>query len=150
MPGFEYPPVSFYFKVEIDGFPDDLGFQSVDGLKVDIPFSDKWEEGGENTYTHKFPTRLSYGDLTLKRGILIGSDLIQWFEFALQLFIFAPRDITVTLMNETGGALDQWVFRNACPKGWDIDSFDATQGKVAVETITLSYQYFYRKGLKPS
>ncbi|HET6990288.1 MAG TPA: phage tail protein, partial [Bacteroidia bacterium] len=121
-------------------------FQSVDGLKVEIPNSEKHEEGGENTFTHRFPGRISFGDLTLKRGMLIGSDLIQWFDFSTQLFIFAPRDITISLMDETGNALDQWVFRNAWPKSWDIEGFKAETSAVAVESIVFSYQYFYRKG----
>lgn len=141
-----YPPVSFHFRVEISGFPGDMGFQTVDGLKVQIG-EDTHEEGGENTYTHRFPKRIAYGDLTLKRGMLIGSDLIEWFNNATQFFIFAPRDVTVTLLNENHEPLDQWVFRNAWPKGWDIEGFDASSGKVAAETITLAYQYFYRVGL---
>lgn len=148
MAGYVYPPVSFYFKVEIDGFPDDLGFQTVDGLDVDISF-EEYHEGGENTYSHKFPQPIKYGDLTLKRGMLLGSDLIDWFNNALQFFIFAPRDVTVTLMNEAGLPLDQWVFRNANPKAWKIDGLDSMSSKVAAETITLSYQYFFRKNLPP-
>jgi phage tail-like protein len=149
MPGPQYPPVSFYFRVEIDGFPGDMGFQTVEGLQVDIPNDETHKEGGENTYTHRFPGRISYGNLTLKRGMLIGSDLIQWFKIATELFVFAPRDITVSLLDETGKPLDQWVFRNAWPKGWDIESFNAESSQVAVEKIMFSYQYFYRKGLKP-
>ena len=142
----QYPPVSFYFKVKIGGFPDDMSFQTVEGLKVSVPNETKHEEGGENTYTHRFPGRISYDDLKLKRGMVIGSDLIQWFDISLQLFIFAPRDITVTLMDAEGGALDEWVFRNAWPKAWDIENFDAESSKLAVESISFSYQYFYRKG----
>jgi phage tail-like protein len=141
-----YPPVSFYFKAEIDGFKGDVSFQSVEGLKASIPNDETHKEGGENTYTHRFPGRISFGELTLKRGMVANSDLIQWFDLSMQLFIFAPRDITVTLMDEKGGAIDQWVFRNAWPKGWDFESFDATTSKVTIESITFSYQYFYRKG----
>jgi phage tail-like protein len=148
MAGFVYPPLSFHFKVEIDGFPGDIGFQSVEGLNVTVP-DIPYAEGGENTFTHRFPDRIKYTDLTLKRGMLLGSDLIQWFDNALQFFIFAPRDVTVTLQNGNNEALEQWVFRNAWPKGWNIENFDSSNGKVAVESIILTYQYFYRKGLTP-
>lgn len=141
-----YPPVSFHFKVEISGFAGEAGFQSVDGLNVTIT-EDTHDEGGENTFTHRFPKRVSYSDLTLKRGMLIGSDLISWFNDAVQNFSFDPRDVTVTLMNGEHQPLDQWVFRNAWPKSWNIESFDAKSGTVAMETIVMSYQYFVRAGL---
>ena len=150
MAGYKYPPVSFYFKVEIAGFPDDLGFQTVNGLDVDIPYGDTYTEGGENTFVHRFPTPISYGDLELKRGMLIGSDLIQWFNNALKFFIFAPRDVTVTLMDPSGAPLDRWMFRNACPKSWKVSGFDSMSSQVVTDTITLSYQYFVREGLKPT
>lgn len=150
MPGPNYPPVSFYFKVKISGFPDDMAFQTVSGIKAEIPNSVKHAEGGENTYTHRFPDRISFGDLTLKRGMLLGSDLIQWFDISLQLFIFAPRDITVTLMDASGNELDAWVFRNAWPRSWEVDNFDAKTSQLATESIIFSYQYFYRKGPKLS
>ena len=149
MPEFVYPPVGFHFRVEVNGFPDDIGFQAVEGLDSGTMTEFTHAEGGENTYTHRFPDRLKYGDLTLKRGVLLGSALIQWFEAALQLFIFAPRDVTVTLLNSNHEPLEQWVFRNAWPKQWKVDNLSSETGtKVLAETIVLAYQYFYRKGLK--
>jgi len=144
MAGF-YPPVSFHFKVEIKGFEGEANFQSVEGLNADIPVQE-YQEGGENTFTHRFPNRIAYSDLTLKRGMVIGSALIQWFKDA-QLFIFAPRDLTVTLLNSEHQPLEQWEFRNAWPKGWHVENFDAMSGKVAVENIILAYQYFTRTKL---
>lgn len=146
MAGFVYPPVSFHFKVEIAGFEGEAGFQSVDGLNVDIPSFD-FQEGGENTFTHRLPNRLAYKDLTLKRGVLIGSALIQWFKDAAENFIFVPRDVTVTLLNASHQPLEQWNFRNAWPRAWNVESFDASGSKVAAESIMLAYQYFTRAAL---
>jgi phage tail-like protein len=146
MPRSGYPPVSFHFKVEIAGFEGEAGFQSVDGLNVTIP-DFAYAEGGENTFTHRFPNRIAFTDLTLKRGMLIGSPLIKWFKDAAQLFLFEPRNVTVTLMTAEHTPLEQWHFRNAWPKAWNVESFDSTGSKVAVESIVLAYQYFTREGL---
>jgi phage tail-like protein len=148
MAGSVFPPVSFHFKVEVSGFAGEAGFQTVDGLNASIPDTMVVEEGGENTFTHRLPTRIKYGDLTLKRGMLIGSALIGWFNDAIQNFSFDPRDVTVTLLTAEHTPLEQWVFRNAWPKDWKVESFDAMAGtKLATETIVLSYQFFYRVGL---
>lgn len=143
-----YPPMGFHFKVEIKDFEGEAAFKSVSGLKVDIPTTVTVEEGGENTFTHQLPTRLKYGDLTLERGLLVGSALIGWFNDAVQNFEFDPKDVTVTLLTGEHTPLDQWVFRNAYPKSWAISNFDAQDSnKVATDTIVLAYQYFYRVGM---
>jgi phage tail-like protein len=140
------PPVSFHFRVDVIGFPGEAGFQSVDGLDVtikDFPF----EEGGVNTFTHHLPDRISYGDLTLKRGMLVGSLLVQWFRAGVDLFTFVPTDVIVTLLNEKHAPIDAWIFHNAWPKGWKIEGFDASSNKVAVESIIIAYQRFERVGI---
>src|SRR4051812_31470489 len=121
MAGFVYPPVSFHFKVEIKGFEGEAGFQSVEGLNIDIP-AFEYQEGGENTFTHRFPNRIAYSDLTLKRGMLIGSQMIGWFKDAVELFLIEPRNITVTLLTAEHTPLEQWEFRNAWPRGWHVEN----------------------------
>jgi phage tail-like protein len=145
----QYPPVSFHFKVEIFGFNGEAGFQNVDGLSVDIP-EYTYKEGGVNTFTHRLPDRIAYKDLTLKRGMLIGSALIQWFRAAVDFFTFLPTDVTVTLLNEKHEPLDMWIFHNAWPKAWNIEGFDAMGNKLAVESIVIAYQHFERVGLPSS
>lgn len=144
-----YPPVGFHFMVEIKGFEGEVAFKSVSGLTAAIPSTTTWAEGGENTFTHRFPDRVTYTtDLKLERGMLVGSALIKWFDDAIQNFEFDPRDVTVTLLTAEHTPLEQWVFRNAWPKSWAISDFNAVNGNsVVTDTISLSYQYFYRVGL---
>jgi phage tail-like protein len=143
MPHIVYPPVGFHFKVEIAGFEGENGFQTVDGLGMDITSHD-YAEGGENTFTHRFPQQIAYKDLTLKRGIVVNSDFIKWCRDAAELFIFAPRNVTVTLLNEEHQPLAAWHFRNAWPKGWSLTPLDAMSNAVSVESVILAYQYFKR------
>lgn len=147
MPGPYYPPVGFHFKVEIDGFPGDIGFQTVTGLTATLTDYVAFYEGGENRFAHRLPNPGSYSDITLKRGMLIGSSLIGWFNDAVQNFKFDPRDVTVTLLNSAHEPLEQWMFRNAWPKKWEISNFDSVSNAVVTDTITLSYQFFERVGL---
>ncbi len=144
-----YPPVGFHFKVEISGFPGDIGFQSVSGLSQKISEYAPFYEGGENRFAHRLPNQASYSDLTLVRGMLVGSALIKWFNDAVQNFKFDPRDVTVTLLNSSHEPIDQWMFRNAWAKSWDTSKFTSTENAVVTETIILAYQYFERVGLPP-
>lgn len=121
----------------------DVGFQEVSGLNASIE-TETFQEGGENRFSHRFPKPATYQNLVLKRGMLIGSKLIGWFKKAIQDFSFEPVTVTVTLKNENHEPLESWTFFNAYPVKWNIDSFNAQDGKIVAETIELSYQYFIR------
>lgn len=142
-----YPPVGFHFKVEFQGITsqDDIRFQSVSGISASVPNSEPYPEGGENRFTHRLPQRANFENLTLKRGMLIGSELISWFRDALESFKFKPKLITVTLLNAAHNPLEQWVFYNAWPTKWNVEGFDAEKGAIVIETVDFSYQYMERK-----
>jgi phage tail-like protein len=145
-----YPPVGFHFKVEFIGLTKgdaDIRFQSVSGINASVPNSETYQEGGENRFTHRLPQRASYENLVLKRGMLIGSELIAWFKAALEDFKFSPKNVSVTLMNSDHKPLEQWLFYRAWPTKWNVDGFDAEKGAIVIETVELSYQYFERKEL---
>ncbi len=84
-----YPPLGFYYKVEfsISKQKDDVRFQSVSGLSVEVEM-ESYKEGGENRFEHKLPGRTKYTDLTLKRGMLVNSDIVKWCMEAIQNHIF--------------------------------------------------------------
>ncbi len=138
-----YPPVGFHFRVDIDGFADDVNFQEVSGINTTIG-EYTFNEGGENRFVHRLPDRVSYEKLTLKRGILVGSDLIGWFRDAVSSFKIDPRNVVVTLLNSEHEPLESWSFVKAYPVKWAIGSFNAQQNEVVIETIDLSFQYLQR------
>ncbi len=141
-----YPPVGFHFRVDIEGLTadgNDVRFQEVSGLNVSVgEFTHN--EGGENRFVHRFPDRVSYEKLVLKRGMLKGSKLISWFKDAVEGFSFDPKDVTVTLLNEEHQPLEAWSFIKAYPVKWAISGFNAQANEIVTETIDLSFQYFRR------
>ena len=138
-----YPPVGFHFRIDIDGFANEINFQEVSGINATVgEFTHN--EGGENRFVHRLPDRVSYEKLTLKRGMLIGSSLIGWFRDAVESFKIDPRNIVVTLLNSDHEPLESWSFVKAYPVKWSIGNFNAQQNEVVIETIELSFQYFQR------
>jgi phage tail-like protein len=99
-----YPPVGFHFLVRFEGlllkYPGipDIGFQEVSGITAEIGV-EEYHEGGENRFKHRLPNPVSYQNLVLKRGMLIGSQLMQWFRDSVESYAFDANDITVILMN---------------------------------------------------
>lgn len=144
-----YPPVGFHFQVQFESLQNkypgisDVGFQSVSGINHEIGI-EEYHEGGENRFKHKLPNPVTYPNLLLKRGMLIGSQLVGWFRESVESYAFDPNNITVKLMNGERKPLQGWSFVNAWPVKWDISEFDAEQSSIVIESIEFAYQYFRR------
>ena len=141
---FDYPQTGFHFLVHFDlspQFPNDVKFQEVSGLNVEMEMETK-AEGGELRYVHHLPVRAKYGDVTLKRGKFLGSGVLQWCRRALDDFDFKPSNVMISLLNADHIALYNWYLINAIPQRLDISSFNAERSEVVVETLVLKYQYF--------
>jgi len=144
-----YPPVGFHFLVRFEGlllkYPGipDIGFKKVSGINMDIS-TEEYQEGGENRFKHRLPNPPAYQNLVLERGMLIGSQLMQWYKESIEGFAFNPNDVTVILLNGLHIPIQAWNFVNAIPLKWSISDFNAVENTIVVETVEFSYQYFKR------
>lgn len=139
-------PVVFHFKVEFgpNSKEKDNRFQEVTGLSAEVT-TEELKEGGENHFVHRLPTGAKYGNLVLKRGYLEDSDVAKWCRKAIENFIFEPKDVVVTLLNEEHEPLVNWQFLRAYPVKWSISDLKAQENGLAVESLELAYSRF-RKG----
>ena len=139
-----YPPVGFHFRVEFDlsdALDSDIRFRDVSGLTMELD-QETHNEGGENRFIHKLPGRARYGDLVLKRGLLIGSGVRKWCESAIQDFDIQPTTVWIKLLNDNHEPLQTYTVFNAWPKKWSVSDFNAESSELVVESLELSYQYF--------
>ena len=118
--------------------PLDIRFQKVSGIasKVETMTVD---EGGQNLYTHRLPQKIGYDNLTLERGMVIGSPLNIEFNVAMSLFKFKPSNVLVTLLNEDALPLAGWLFLKTYPVSWSTSDLDATSKDVVIDTMELAY-----------
>lgn len=144
------PPVSFYFRVVIQGAPkiSDTDFLEVSGLKLELE-TETLQEGGENNFLHQVPKQVKHGNLVLKRALEpLTNGLETWIKetfeggFATKI---KPRDIVVYLMDENGKALRCWWCSHAYPVKWEVGVFNAQENKLAIETLELCYNLLERK-----
>ncbi len=142
-PGGYYPPVGFHFKVEFVGIgnDNDIRFQSVSGLAIEYD-TESFKEGGENRFEHKLPLRTKYADLSLKRGMLTDSKVIEWCMKAFVNREFKPVQVNVILLNEKHEPLKRWEVIDAWPKKWSVSDLNAQENSVVIETLDLAYKYF--------
>lgn len=139
-----YPQVGFSFLVVFEilpQFPNDLRFQEVSGLNVEMEMESK-AEGGELRFVHQLPVRAKYGNVTLKRGKTLGSGILHWYRRAMDHFEFKPANVLISLLDEHDIPLFNWYLINAIPKRLDVAGINAQNNEIVIETLELSYQYF--------
>lgn len=142
MPNY-YPPVSFHFRVEVVGLSNanDVRFTEVGGLSLEV-MTEEVAEGGENRFIQKYPGRVKYPELVLKRGFLVKSAVFGWIRDCIERDQLTPRNVDVTLLNEAHEPLVTWHVVNAFPTKWAVSDLNASSNTVVVETLQLYYQYF--------
>jgi phage tail-like protein len=140
------PPAGFHFMVVffIGGLlpnPLDIRFRKVTGLTAEIE-TQPLKEGGENLFTHRLPTGIKYGNLTLERGMVVGSPLNIEFNVAMTTMKFAPGNVLVALLNDQSIPIAGWLFIKSYPVKWSVSDLDADQNAVVIDTMELAYTRF--------
>ena len=135
---------AFHFRVEflgLNGADIDTRFQSVAGLSVGIE-ADSLSEGGENRFQHQLPTRTTFGDLVLKRGLTNDSDLFNWFASSAETLEIHPLDVNITLLNEKHEPAMIWKITHAWPKKSSVGDFNAETSGIVIQTLELGYHTY--------
>ena len=142
MPNY-YPPVSFHFRVEVIGLStgNDVRFTEVGGLSFEVA-TEEVAEGGENRFLQKYPGRVRYPELVLKRGLLVKSKVFDWILDCIARDQIEPKNVDVMLLNESHQPLMTWHVKNAFPTKWVVGDLNASSNTVVVETLQLFYQSF--------
>jgi phage tail-like protein len=125
-----------YFELTMPGIS--IGyFTEISGLSAEVEVM-TYNEGGNNSFIHRFPSRLKYPNLVLKRGITNEAALQEWFAKSV-----GPQpqlvDVTVSMLDEEQNRLRTWAFANAYPIKWTGPQFNVGQSAVATEAIEISH-----------
>ena len=133
----EDPLQKFKFRVTIPGIPSQIGFQKVSGLSKEVNVVEYDESAFE--YTHKLPGKTKFGEVTMERGMFSDSSLLD------QMKVIKNPDYRTTmivqLMDRFGKVQRTWKLAEAWISKWEGSDLDATSDDVAIETITVQYEY---------
>jgi len=114
------------------------GFTECSGLDASLQVED-YMEGGQNTYVHKLPARITWGNITLKRGITLSEDLWNWHLSFVQ-GKGKRRDGLIVLQNDLQIPIKTWIFKRGLPLKWTGPAFNASQSAVAIETLEIAHE----------
>jgi phage tail-like protein len=141
------PVNAFHFKVDfIFPLPSkslDARFESIEGIGKSIVSNKKTgTQEVQNSVTNSSAVELEKGQLTLKRGLIPGSFLIDWFEMNITLKKRIPIPIVVSALDANHAPIYSWFFYNAYPIKWETGGFNAMSGKYITETIVIQYDWY--------
>jgi phage tail-like protein len=114
------------------------GFSEVGGLEGTLEL-EEYKEGGRNDTVRKFPTRMGWSNLRLKRGVAAGNDLWDWHR-SFVVGLGKRRDGLVVLRNDLHEAVRVWVWRRGLPMKWMGPQLEATQSRLAVEELEIAHE----------
>jgi phage tail-like protein len=129
------PYKGFRFRVEIAGIQQ-AGFSECSSVGSHIEVIE-YREGGDPASVHKLPGKISYPDLTLKRGITDSHDLYDLHLKAVRGQIERVSGSVIQL-DDTGNEKVRWNFFKAWLSKWDGPAFNAKGNEVSIETLTLT------------
>jgi phage tail-like protein len=134
------PFLTAHFVLAIDGLAS-VSFSKCAGIASEVSV-EEYQEGGENRFTHRFPTRVSVPNLVLSQGAGPTRELWDWFdEYRLAGFV-TPRDGTVVLMSTVDGVLAPvrvWSFTRGWPVKLTGPDLDAQASAVAVDSLEIAH-----------
>lgn len=145
-----YPLTGVRFELTADSelgniFGESLGsFSECSGLSVKVD-AVTLHEGGENTFEHQLPGKVSHPPLVLKRGVTKDTALLDWLSSFVEESRVKPRNVRISLTLPNGDPGVSWVAERAYPLKWEGPSLNAGRGEVAIESLELVHQGL-RKG----
>ena len=140
------PRFSGTFLFEVDGVK--IGqFSEVTGLSVEVQV-EQVEEGGENHFVHKLPGRMSWPNITMKRGVIESDNLFAWLKetsgegYAGKGNKLQRKTGAITMLALDGTRLRSWNVVDAFAVKWSGPSFDAAATGSVSEELEIAHHGF--------
>jgi len=120
------------------------GFSECTGIEMAMA-PEEYKEGGRNGGLLKFPTRVTWSNLILKRGLANSTELWDW-HYGFAIGEGTRRDGMITLLDEQRSTRCIWYFTRGLPIKYSGPALNATQNNVAIETIEIAHEGLYQVG----
>src|SRR5262249_46464482 len=118
------------------------GFNECQGLEMSMKVED-YDEGGNNGGTLKFPGRITWSNITLKKGVGSGTALWDWHYRFIE-GRGSRRDGVIVLLNELRVPNNVWFFRRGLPFKYSGPQMRAIENAVAIESIEIAHEGIYQ------
>lgn len=127
------------FRLSIPNLPSGILFKAVSGLSQEHAVVE-YSEGGDPA-TKKMPGRIKTSEVTAERGMYEDSALETLFKNVAKNSNFRQTMVFHQLDN-TGNISKSYKLAEAWISKWEGSDYDADSDDVAIEKITIQFEYF--------
>jgi phage tail-like protein len=118
------------------------GFSECSAVEMSMQ-PEEYKEGGRNGTVLKFPNRVTWSNITLKKGVGASTALWDW-HYGFVEGRGKRRDGVIVLMNDLHLPNNIWFFRRGLPVKYSGPMMNGTQNTVAIESIEIAHEGFYQ------
>lgn len=147
----EHPFTTFNFRIELQYGENgraicDAEFSECDGLELTLE-PKTIREGGNNSRPIHLVGPVSYGQLTLKRGMTRDFGLWEWFETVQQTSGHGVRASGEIALRSGDGESDRvrYSLDGCLPVKLKVPALSAKDGQIAIEEMQVVYESLSRK-----
>lgn len=143
------PFVTFNFDIEITvtGISDRVcsaAFSECDGLEMKME-PKTIQEGGNNACQHHLVGPVTYGTLSLKRGMTTNFDLWKWFESTQNSLAGRRQRADADVIIYTSEAAQKevaahFLLTRCLPTKLKVPALSAKDGQIAIEEMEIAYE----------
>src|SRR4051794_35657353 len=113
------------------------GFSECSGLESSMQ-PEEHREGGSTTVL-RFPQRVTWSNVRLRRGVTVSDDLWNWY-FGFVEGRGRRRDGIITLQNDLHIPYKVWRFKRGIPVKFSGPSLNAAESRIAVEEVEIAHE----------
>lgn len=118
------------------------GFSECTGIEMSMTPED-YKEGGRNDAVLKFASRITWTNVTLKKGLGVTNELWDW-HFGFVQGHGKRRDGVIVLLGAAREPQHVWYFRRGLPVKYTAPQLNAAQSAVAIESIEIAHEGIYQ------
>ncbi|MBA3843348.1 MAG: phage tail protein [Actinobacteria bacterium] len=127
--------------------PLDIRFSHISGLNAEVS-GEVLREGGRNVGGILLPDQVTFGTLSLERGIVAATPITLWFDRMMSELRGHYADVVIMLLNEGGLPVCSWTVSQALPSRWSTGDLDASGNTVLINHLELTYHDMLWMGAK--
>jgi phage tail-like protein len=114
------------------------GFSECSGLEMSLQVEEH-REGGRNGAVLKFPSRVNWSNIRLRRGAALSDELWNW-HYGFVEGRGKRRDGVIVLQNSERTPVKVWRFSRGLPIKWTGPTMNANQSQVAIEELEIAHE----------